>query len=337
MTIREIAKLANVSPAAVSIVLNDKPGVGPQRRKEIQALLIQNGYQIKSKTCATQRKRQIGFVKCQEKYRYGVDEFSSVILDAIEESANQSGYSVLIVNLSSSNYEQKLSSLDYENLDGMIYFASEISEDCLNFSLQIPLPSVYIDIFSSKKSINTVNVDQREIAYLAAKHLRMLGHRQIGYLKTSPERGHLRHRLPYFRAAMHDLDMQLLPEFLFNFDIFAEDLDEQMRIAFSRVSKFPTAIFSEGDQLAANGLRILKDMGYRIPEDISIISVDNTSISQFITPKLTSIDVNMKELGQLAIERLLLLIENPTRPVLHSYITPFLVRRESSGHAPSRE
>ncbi len=333
MTIRDIAKLAGVSPATVSLVLNSKPGVGAQRRSEIQALLTEHGYHIKTQPEALAPKKQI----CCVKYRtnHDNDEFSISILDTIEEYANRSGYTISVVNIAHDTYEQKLTSLDYSNLEGIVFFASEISEECLNFTLRTPLPTVYVDIFSAYKSINTVNADQRQIANLAAKHLVNLGHSQIGYLKIAPERGYLSQRFIYFNAALRELGVELTPMYIFTFDAFADDLDKQLYAAFSELDTFPTAFFAEGDLLAASCIHALTSLGFRIPEDISVIGVDNTKISQFTTPKLTSIDVNMREMGRVAIERLLQLIAEPSRPVLHIYITPFLVRRDST--APPSE
>ena len=331
MTIREIAKLAGVSPAAVSLVLNNKPGVGAQRRSEIQALLRENGYEIKEQPETSAPKKQI----CCVKYRtnYDNDEFSISILDTIEEYANRSGYSVSVVNITHDTYAQKLSTLDYSTLKGIVFFASEISEECLNFAQRIPIPTVYVDIFSAYQTINTVNADQRQIANLAARHLINLGHQEIGYLKIAPERGYLGQRFRYFSAELKSSNISLPPECTFTFDAFADDLDEQMYTAFSQLNAFPTAFFAEGDLLAASCIHALTRLGYRVPEDISVIGVDNTRISQFTTPKLTSIDVNMREMGRVAVERLLRLIDEPERPVLHIYITPFLVRRDSTSAA----
>lgn len=333
MTIRDIAALLGVSPATVSLVLNNKPGVSAQRRKTIQAALTRYGYQIKSLPETAAPPKQI----CCVKYRtnYENDEFSISILDAIEEYANQSGYTVSLVNISHDTYERKLLSLDYSNLKGIIFFASEISEDCLNYTLRFPLPAVYIDIFSMQKNINTVNADQRQIANLAAMHLKNHGHTSIGYLKALPERGYLGQRFSYFNDTLKSLDIHLNPQFIFSFNMLEQDLNEQLERAFSGIETFPTAFFAESDTLATSCISALKKRGFRIPNDISVVSVDNTKISQLTTPELTSIDVNMCEMGRVAVERLLQLIEDPSRPTLSIYITPSLIRRESSGPAPT--
>lgn len=334
MTVREIAAYAKVSPATVSLVLNNRPGVSAQRRREIQAILRENGYQIKEAPAQAVPNKQIYIVKCRAHYEN--DEFSIVLIDAIEEYANQSGFTVSILNVDGNTYEQKLSGLDYSKIQGIVFFASEMTNDCLHYTLHMPMPTVYVDNFSDYFAINTVNADQRLISSLAAKHLVNLGHRKVGYLKTAPMRGYLHQRFHYFEAALHGLDAVLLPEFIFEIDLFSENINELLRPLFGQVKEFPTAIFAESDTIAASCVHVLIEMGFSIPEDISVISVDNTKICSYTTPQLTSIDVNAREMGRLAFERLEQLIREPSRPIVHSYITPFLVRRNSTGSAKGR-
>lgn len=337
LTIREIAKQASVSPATVSLVLNNKPGVGPQRRKEIQTLLLENGYQIKEPAANAAPRKQICIVKYRANHKN--DEFSTIILDTIEEYANRAGYAVNLLNIDEHTYEQRLSNLDYASLSGIIIFASEITDTCLNYTMRLPVPTVYVDIFSNHQSINTVNADQRLIAHLAAKHLYNLGHTRIGYLRCSPSRGYLSQRFHYFQSSLRELGMHLVPEFIFNINLFDDNLDEILRTSFADIAdtlNFPTAFFAEGDIFAASCIQVLTSMGFRIPQDISIIGVDNTTIASFTSPPLTSIDVNTSELGHMAFDRLMQLMQDPRRPVMHCYIEPFLMRRDSTGPAHTR-
>lgn len=329
MTIREIAKQAGVSPATVSLVLNNKPGVGAQRRQQIQTILLENGYQIKENKPLQAKRKQI----CIAKYRvsYQTDTFSTSLMDTIEMYANLAGYSVNLLNIDSNTYQQKLSTLDFSNVCGIIFFASDITESCLNDTMQLPIPAVYVDIFSSHKSINTINADQRLVAYLAAKHLHNLGHRQIGYLRCFPTRGYLSQRFSYFKTSLLEFGMQLMPSFVFDVNLYSDHLEKTLGAILEDVCTFPTAIFAESDIIAASCIQVLNSLGYRIPEDISIIGVDNTSIASFTSPPLTAVDVNTQELGRMAFERLLQLMQDPTRPVMHCYIEPFLKRRGSTG------
>ena len=108
MTIREIAEKLGVSPAAVSLVLNNKPGVGEKRRQLIQNALRENGYQLRfpEKKILSQ---QICIIKCRASHQN--DEFSILVLDAIEEYANRAGYTVSLVNITNDTYEQKIAAL----------------------------------------------------------------------------------------------------------------------------------------------------------------------------------------------------------------------------------
>lgn len=329
MTIREIAKKLGVSPAAVSFVLNDKPGVGAQRRQMIQQALLENGYEIHQTEKKNIPPKQICIVKFRATHQN--DEFSIVVLDAIEEYANRAGYTVHLLNIDQNTYEQKISAMDFSALQGIIFFASDMQEDCLHFTIRLPLPAVYVDAFFSDQSVNTVNVDQRLIAYWAADHLYRLGHQTVGYLRCVPTRNELSHRFFHFKTAAERHGMQIMPDFIFDIDNLPDRIEQALQAAFAQVQEFPTAIFAESDIIAAKCIHLLTMMGKKVPEDISVIGIDNTTVASMASPPLTVIDVNARELGRMAVERLVQLICNPDRPVVHSYIEPFLVRRSSTG------
>lgn len=329
MTIREIARKLGVSPATVSFVLNDRPGVGAQRRQMIQNALLENGYEIKRSEKKIASPKQICIVKFRATHKN--DEFSIVVLDAIEEYANQAGYTVSLLNIDQNTYEQKISAMDLSGLQGIVFFASDMQEDCLNYTIRLPLPTVYVDAFFSDKSVNTINVDQRLIAYWAADHLFRLGHKKVGYLRCVPTRNELSHRFFHFKTAAERHGMQLMPDFIFDIDNMPDRIEQALQAALSNVKVFPTAIFAESDIIAAKCIHLLTMMGKKVPEDISVIGIDNTTVASMASPPLTVIDVNARELGHMAFERLEQLIRNPERPVVHSYIEPFLVRRSSTG------
>lgn len=331
MTIREIAKLIGVSPATVSLVLNNKPGVRAERRKEIQTVLINNGYTIRACNESPVQKKQIYLIK--DRSHYENDKLTVSIIDTIEKHAHQAGYITSILNIDEFSYEQKLSSLNYDDIQGIIFFFMDITADCLNYTLRMPVPRVYVDFFSEYYFVNTVDADQRMIAHLAAQHLINLGHRKIGYLRAAPSIGYLSQRYSYFQTAVSKLGVQIIPDFIANINPFADNTDEILRSLFSSAPELPTAIFAEIDSIAASAIRVLTNMGFSIPEDISVLAVDNTEICSLTSPKLTSIDANTHEMGRLAFERLSALIQDPSRPVLHSYVAPFLVRRDSTGPA----
>lgn len=329
MTIREIAKKLGVSPAAVSFVLNDKSGVGAERRQMIQDALLENGYEIKRNEKKPVQPRQVCIVKYRASHQN--DEFSIIVLDAIEHYANQAGYTVNFLNIDRNTYEQKISALDLSSLQGIIFFASDMQEDCLQYTMRLPLPMVYVDAFFSDKSVNTVNADQRLIVYWAAEHLHRLGHETIGYLRCVPTRNDLSQRFTYFKAAAEKHGMQLMPDFIFDIDNRPDRIEQALQDALANVHNFPTAIFAESDIIAAKCINLLTAMGKKVPEDISVIGIDNTAVASVASPPLTVIDVNARELGRVAFERLEQLIWDPNRSVVHSYIEPFLVRRKSTG------
>lgn len=328
MTIRQIAELAGVSPAAVSFVLNGRPGVSPEKRQKIQWMLREYGYTIKSEAEKSIAKKQIRFIKCRSKYQQ--DEFAINILDAVEGAAVALGCSVGVINIDPASYELTLSALDYSEISGIIFLASELTPECLRYTFQLPVPTVYIDIDANSEPINTVNAAQRSGSFLAARHLASLGHRHIGYLRSRPQYGCLGQRFECFQNAARQLELELAPAHIFDVDILAEGMEERLLRRISRTYKLPTAFFADSDALASIGIYALQQNGLGVPEDVSVIGFDNTKLSSLITPRLTTIEINVNEMGRSAVERLCQLMEDRTRPASYTDVSVSLVKRDST-------
>ena len=328
MNIRELAKLAGVSPTAVSFVLNGRPGVSRENRSKIKQLLLENGYILKNEEKKPTSDKKICLVKCRSNYKN--DDYSINVLDAVEQSAKHFGYSLNVMNISQSNYASVLADIDYVAIDGIVFLASEFTPECLKYTLRTPIPTVYIDIYADFEPINTINADQRLGSFLAARHLHSLGHRKVGYLRYFPLHGCLNQRFLYFKSTLHRLGMELDPNFIFEIDFTGEDAETQIKAALQNATELPTAIFADSDIIASSCVQLLQQQGVQVPQDVSVLGFDNTKLSSFVTPKITSIDIQAYETGQLAMERLHNLIEGPAQHVVQSYVSPTLIIRDST-------
>ena len=165
---------------------------------------------------------------------------------------------------------------------------------------------------------------------MAAEHLHKLGHVDIGYLRCVPTRSDLKQRFIFFKAAAERLGLNIMDNFVFDINSTSENVERVIIPAFTDSSLHPSAIFCESDVIAAKCIQNLLQLEISVPEDISVIGIDNTRIALFSSPTLTVIDVNARELGRMAIDRLQQILADPSRAIVHSYIEPFLVQREST-------
>lgn len=333
MTIREIAKQIGVSPAAVSFVLNNRPGVNPEKRHMIKKVLLENGYTLKNHSPSTSQHhsdapKHIKFVKLRTRYQN--DDFAACILDAVEQSAKEKGFHLSITNMDHEDYRKVFSSFGKEKIDGIIFLASSFSESLLDSMAEIAIPLVYIDFENRHHAINTVNADHYHGTFLAVRHLLELGHTRIGYLRCKQRIGCLQQRFHYFKQHLTALGGQLEPDNVIEVDMLSPHLEDDMCGIFAQQKRLPTAFVADNDTIAASCLYALQRRDIKVPQDISIIGFDNAQISSLIFPRLTTIDVNIEELGRSAVERLQALMRHPQRSAVRINVSVNLVEREST-------
>lgn len=330
MTIQEIAELAGVSPTAVSFVLNDRPGVGPEKRAKIRLLLEKYGYQVKQRQPAAKPSGHIKFIKMRAAYQN--DYFAAGLLDAVERSAARLGYRISLANLTPESDIRDLFANESEPIDGMIYLASSFTQHEVRQTMKLPFPAVYIDYEEEPDNLyqlNTVNADNDQAAYLAVRHLLSLRHRRIGYLKSTQPMGCLRQRFRFLRQHLSAFGMGMSDQHVIEVDLSQEDLDWQLARKFAALGDLPDAFIAENDVIAAAAVYAMHHMGCRVPEDISVIGFDNTQIAQRMTPGLSTIDVSVDELAVSAVERLQNLIRAP-HTAIHIQVGVQLVVRNST-------
>ena len=122
------------------------------------------------------------------------------------------------------------------------FFASDMQEKCLQYTMRIPLQGIFGWLLSDR-SINTVNIDQRLIANMAAEHLHKLGHVDIGYLRCVPTRSDLKQRFIFFKAAAERLGLNIMDNFVFDINSTSENVERVIIPAFTDSSLHPSAIF----------------------------------------------------------------------------------------------
>lgn len=328
MNIRELAKIAGVSPAAVSLALNQKPGISSSTRERI--LKIAQEYEYLPVSSAS-IPRNVLFLK-YIKHGMIVEEnagFISSVIDSIENDCRAQGYTLNIL-LSENNLEATLDSINYTNFCGIIVLGTELDQSSYSLLEGIPIPYVVVDNNMPHFSCNSIAIDNYEIVYGALAHLAKLGHREIAYFKSNIKIQNFieRSRAFYKYAERFNFifdrrnEFQVTPTLLGSLQSITPILEKRPHL--------PTCAFADNDTIAIGITKALKKAGYKIPEDISIIGFDDIPFAAVNSPTLSTMNVPKKLIGTQALHQLHMMIEGRQMIHLKTRVNGTLVPRHST-------
>ena len=300
MTTREIARLAGVSPTAVSFALNGKDGISLDTRKKILNIVRQTDYTPKKQSApnspSSVRLNRIAVIFHRDIQPMDMLFYTELNTSVMQECSAR-GIDMLVTQMQVVGGEVKLPNcLTYREVDGVLVYG-DISRTYLERIKALGIPVVELDSSRSYEGQVAVQVNYRQSAYLAAKHLIELGHRDIAYIGNEE---------------LHDFNLQVFSGFQdaissaqYRLDLSRVQLNvRDKQTVYTAVDALlssttqPSAIFCATDLYAIYAMEYLQKKGFRIPEDISIIGIDDIEISAFTTPALTTVQVDRKELGR---------------------------------------
>jgi Transcriptional regulators len=307
MTVKELAKIAGVSPSAISIVINNKKGVSDKTRAHILNILKEHNYSINKKKDNT---KNLCFLK-YKKHGMLVEQnegFIAAILDAVEAECCSKGYSLSIV-VSDNNFSETIRNIDYDAYDGIILLSTELEEQQYNCLNDIKKPYVVVDNILRDYPCNSVAINNQEIVQSAISHLAGLNHKSIGYFHSSVNIANFTERMQAFVQYSAKMGLDFKQEYQF-------DLPPTLVGAYNTMKKYlksqpvlPSSAFADNDTIAIGAIKALLECGYRVPQDISIIGFDDIHFSAISSPPLTTMRIQKALIGTLAVRQVCDLID----------------------------
>lgn len=332
MTVKEIARLAGVSPSTVSIVLNGKAGVGSEKRERITALLLENGFTIRDADGAgSQPKGTVKFIRYRATGNFVErnDDFITQVMEGVDAALRRCKYTMSVVNVDDSDFETVLGGLRYEKIVGVIFLGTEFDAERYGVLADLEFPVVAVDNCFRNYPINSVDMANIEGARLALRHLYEHGHRRIGYLKGSIRTGSLKERCAGVYQAMHTLGLKMREEDVVRIEPVVNGACEDVCRYLAGRPSLPTAFFADNDVMATGALRAFQRCGLRVPADVSLVGFDDSLIGSVIEPALTTIHIFKREMGEIAAKRLIDMMETGDRCIAKTSIGVTLVERDT--------
>ena len=263
------------------------------------------------------------------------NNFFSQAINGIEAIAYNRGYHVIIFQTHES-YEREMANIQQavaRRVDGLLLSLSSETSDLAHLkALQTQgMPLVLFDRVAPELAVTQVVADNFGGAYAATAHLLQTGRRRIAHLTIPPYLSITQERLAGYRAALQQYGVPF-DENLVRYGTFGPDEADELVEQLLAQDPRPDAFFTASDRLALGCLTALRKRGIRIPEDISLIGFTNLPAAEMLSPPLSTVTQPAQEIGQLAAERLIELIEHKQKasPPATLKLPTTLVVRESS-------
>jgi LacI family repressor for deo operon, udp, cdd, tsx, nupC, and nupG len=328
MKMRDIAKMANVSPTTVSRVLRKPDLVSEETREKVLEIIKELNYQphmIASQFRTKKTKTIIVVIPDIS------EPFFAQVLRGIEHTAVKHGYKVLLGDTENNVQREKqfIDLLFQKQADGMILLTARLErENLLQISNQFPI--VLVCEYSEGLDIPTVFIDNISSARKITEHLIKIGHKRIAHITGPMDVIISQDRLRGYQQAMMSHDLQIEPAYIQEGSQGLQSGYNQM-IRLLSLEHPPTAVFVFNDEMAIGAIKAIKDNRMIVPDDIAITAFDNLEISSLLEPSLTTIDQPKYEMGKKAMILLLKLLNGENLNQKKYVMQDKLIIRESCG------
>ena len=323
--IKDVAKLAGVSVAAVSKYLKTPDNMREETRQKIAQAIQELNYRPNpfAQSLRTGKTNMIAITIPEVDNPYFNKMFK--LLQAYCEDRG-----LLAILLKNSNPEQAknaASILKSGLVDGVICY-DEGQADTFIMELEVSVPVVKVGPVTESEYAATVGIDLRTGIEKLCAHLEQTGVRRLGYIGPDSDVSS-RQKIGAIKSYCAHSDLYLDPKvFMTDCHTYSGGFDCCQKLLDSGID-LPDAIIVESDMIALGVIKALQEKNYRVPEDVSIVGFDDLPFSEIAYPPLTTIRVPNKEMGRLAVKKLIDLIENPGGPITKTEVGTTFVKRQT--------
>lgn len=332
ITAKEIAKKLNLSATAVSMALNNKPGVSTSTRAMVIHEAENMGYDFSK---LSMKKDKTGDIYCVI-YRthnaiLNYAPIFSELTDGIEQECRANGYRLKTLQIyeKTDDVQKCLEDLRINGCVGIILLGTETTASICTEFLQLQIPLVLLDSYFDSVNCSSVTINNTQGAYIATNYLIDRCGKQPGHLCSSYKIENFMERKTGFQKAIREHGMsvgksithELSPSIEGAFSDMLEIIDEGAPLA--------ECYFADNDLIAIGSIKAFRLRGYKVPEDIAIIGFDNISEGRIIDPALTTMDIPRKYMGQTAANHLMKQLSAPTPHCIKMEVNTSIVKRFS--------
>ncbi|OOS01497.1 transcriptional repressor PurR [Canicola haemoglobinophilus] len=324
-TMKDIARIAQVSTSTVSHVINNSRFVSEEIRQKVMAVVEQLNYtpSALARSLKVKETKTIGMLVTTSD-----NPFFAEVVASVERYCSQHHYNLILCNTNDDSVclQENLQNLIRKQVDGLLLMCTDSTFQANPLNLTIP--TVIMDWWPTELSADKIFEDSELGGYLATKALIEHQHQDIAIITGNLKKLLARNRLKGYKKALQEYGMPIREEWIieshFNFDGGIKGMEQLLGL-----KKRPSAVFACSDTIAVGAYQAAWRQGLSIPEDISIIGYDNIHLAQYLSPPLSTIHQPKEEFAQLAVNTLLQRIKNPAESYRTLTLKPELILRQS--------
>ncbi|MCF6094274.1 LacI family transcriptional regulator [Microaerobacter geothermalis] len=333
VTIKDVAKLAGVSPSTVSRVIANNPRISPATSRKVKEAMEHLGYHpnVMAKSLVSRSTQTLGIILPRSADELFLNPFFPEVLRGINAYANYTGYD-LLMSAGSTEQEEKEAfnrMVFGGRVDGVILLASRVNDPLIPLLKKRNFPFVLIGRSLEHPDIVCVDTNNVKAAYDATMHLIKQGHVRIGFISGPRDLVVSQDRIKGYQDALKENNLPFHTDWVFEAKFLLESGYQAISTLFEQPEK-PTALVVSDDLITFGVLRGLYELNYRVPEDVALVSFNNVSMSDLTTPPLTTIDIGIYHLGYTTAQLLIKQINEETLHQKTTIIPHRLVIRQSS-------
>lgn len=325
LTIKEIAKLAGVSTATVSKVLNGKDqNISSTTRDRVLKVVDEEGYIPNSiaRSLKMKETKTLGLIVPDV-----VNQFFSELARGVEDAAKKEGYTVFLCNTDndSSKEQDYIRVLEEKMVDGIILAPSERT-DKINLNKKTNVVIIDRDI-NIKNKAGKIGIDNELASYKATTYLIDKGCKKIGFISSGSKNITMAERLNGYKKALLEADLDINESMIYleNYDVSTGYKGTYEILKNNKID----AICCGNDFIAIGAMKAIKENGYRVPEDIKIIGIDDIEMAKYMDPALTTVKQPIYIMGENAVQMLLNLIKKEKTELIKILDTEIIERSSS--------
>lgn len=330
--IRDVARLAGVSVATVSRALSNPEKVSPESLDKVHAAIAQVGYRPNMLARNFRSARAFAVVVLVPDI---ANPFYSLFIRALEDRAHQKGYAVLLGDTRGTPERELeyIRRVETRLADGIVQLRPSSEKSQNNIPADVPCVNACGCEYTTGPAIR---IDNRGAAKSMVNYLISLGHKRIGVISGLKDNPHAIDRLEGYKEALAEAGIPFEKDLIAEGD-FTMWSGLNAAFQFCNMKNRPTAIFSMNDEMAIGAMQTLKNQGIRIPEDISVTGFDDIAYAKYSDPSLTTISQPAEEMGKMAMDMLLKVIEGEPLSQRECVLPTEFIIRKSTGPAPGKK